>query len=499
MRILIGLTVMADSYFRLFDLVPHYTDIGILPRSALMIYQNPWHLSLFHLTGNGLIVLILFLITIFFGFLLMIGYRTKLSSILCWLLVLSIFFRNPLVVHGGDVFFKIILLWGIFLPWGIRYSLDSYLSSVKVKSNTISTAASFGYFIQIICLYFFAGLYKLRPVWLIEGNGVYYSLMYIPFQTPFGRFLLQFPWIYKSFSYITVFFELIVSWLLVFPFKGQIIRTVAVLLLIFMHISFGLAIELGLFSLYVISALVGLLPGWFWDQLEKFHTITQRSSWLDNNLRGVGNLYHLIGSKSVKIIKNLTKKKLISAPINYPVNLQLSKFTRIFLFFLAVYIVLINITGIRKLRIPLPTIAMIPGYFLGVNQKWTLFAYPYQASYLLYVEGITESGRTVELVENYSHKNLNYHTFSYSSYPNHRWKKMAESVLRGSFRKEFADYNCRLWKKNSSDNLKEVYLIQRKVPVNFDSTYATPVDTVIFNYDCQDKRSLDVNQDYLKS
>jgi hypothetical protein len=79
MRILIGIMIIVDCLYRMQSLVPHYTDVGIVPRSAISNYNFGWYISLYNITGNSFFVLVLFIINIIFAFLLIIGYRSKSS------------------------------------------------------------------------------------------------------------------------------------------------------------------------------------------------------------------------------------------------------------------------------------------------------------------------------------------------------------------------------------------------------------------------------------
>ena len=46
------------------------------------------------------------------------------DHLVAWLLMLSLHNRNPVVLNAGDVYFRVLLCWGLFLPLAARCSLD---------------------------------------------------------------------------------------------------------------------------------------------------------------------------------------------------------------------------------------------------------------------------------------------------------------------------------------------------------------------------------------
>ncbi|NBV43491.1 MAG: hypothetical protein EBR97_00760 [Firmicutes bacterium] len=51
--VLLGVLVMLDALIRSSDLIAHYGDSGVLPRSVLLTeFSNPYHFSLLFLSGQ---------------------------------------------------------------------------------------------------------------------------------------------------------------------------------------------------------------------------------------------------------------------------------------------------------------------------------------------------------------------------------------------------------------------------------------------------------------
>src|SRR5262249_294496 len=138
---------------------------------------------------------------------LMIGYRTRLGTLLSWVLLLSLQDRNPDILQGGDQLARLILFWGFFLPLGARWSVDRWLADRNRKQqrqptstptpgqNLVVSGVTAAYVLQVCIVYWFAAALKIQhPSWWGENTAVYYALNIASFDTPVGKFLLGLHW-----------------------------------------------------------------------------------------------------------------------------------------------------------------------------------------------------------------------------------------------------------------------------------------------------------------
>jgi hypothetical protein len=124
LRIVLAATVLADLTFRSKSLVAHYTDLGVLPRWTLIQTElYPWQFTLNLLSGEPLFQAFLFGVTALAALGMLVGYRTRLMTIVVWVMVLSIQWRNPLVLSGADNLLRVLLFWAMFLPLGYLLGL----------------------------------------------------------------------------------------------------------------------------------------------------------------------------------------------------------------------------------------------------------------------------------------------------------------------------------------------------------------------------------------
>ena len=97
------------------------------------------------------------------GLFVTVGYRTRLSLLLSYFLLLSVQLRNPWICHTGDQYFAVLVLWCLFLPLGNVFSIDRLRNPSKpllpMQYVSFGTAALL---LQIFWFYIGAGVLKHR-------------------------------------------------------------------------------------------------------------------------------------------------------------------------------------------------------------------------------------------------------------------------------------------------------------------------------------------------
>lgn len=273
-RILIATIVLCDLVIRATTIVAHYGDSGILPRIALLTeWQAPWLISLHLTNGTWQFQALLFIIAAFFAVMLLVGWKTRLATIVTWCLIVSLHNSNPLVLQGGDVLLRVILFWAIFLPWGMAFSVDRALSYSEPTKKNIFSVWTAGLLLQISFLYLFASFFKGYGEPWLSGLSVYYALNIDQFTTPVGEVIRDFPTIMLILSFSVFWLQKVAFFLLFSPFFTRVVRTLCVVLLMFMHASFALTMNLGPFSFVSITILFAFLHPDIWDAfLKRFLT-----------------------------------------------------------------------------------------------------------------------------------------------------------------------------------------------------------------------------------
>lgn len=271
-RILVGLLLLADLAGRSGDLVAHYTDDGVLPRSLLaesawtseVGYQFRW--SLHMISGRVEVQALLFLVAAAFALSMALGYRTRLATVVSWAMLVSLHSRNHVVLDGGDIALRCVMFWAMFLPLGARLSVDAWrrppLADDPPRVLTVATTA---YLLQVALVYFFSAGHKDSARWTSSFTAVYYALSLDVFVTPLGRWLLNFPILLKFLTAATMFLEWVGPVIAFVPARTPWLRIGTVLAFWSFHGGLILGMELGIFPLIMIVAWIPFLPGVVWD------------------------------------------------------------------------------------------------------------------------------------------------------------------------------------------------------------------------------------------
>jgi uncharacterized membrane protein YphA (DoxX/SURF4 family) len=272
-RFLIGLIVIADVVYRLPDVTNFYTDIGLIPRGIFINEMTmPWSLS-FHLAnGTTYFALAMFILQLFFGLMLVFGFKSTWAMIGAYLMCVSVHNRNWLVNNGGDDIMRAILFLSIFLPLNRYFSVDSALRRDQARPQQ-SHFSSWGlaFIFQVFAIYFVSYILKDHPIWRKDFTAVFFSSRLDIFATTFGEWLRDFPKFQKGITFFTIYLEFFGPLLLVFSFiAGKfwwVVRLIVVLLFISLHIGIILTMHIGVFPYLCIVMWLLFLPTRFWDYL----------------------------------------------------------------------------------------------------------------------------------------------------------------------------------------------------------------------------------------
>jgi len=448
----IGLATLTffDLFDRMRDLRAHYTDWGALPRGALIdLFLHPSCISFHFMNGTWQWQLILFSIALIFAFGLLVGYRTRFMTVASWILLVSLQNRNPLVLQGGDILFRMIFFWAMFLPLGSRCSLDSYLTRTSTatsdtEKNSILSAATVAILVQVVLLYFYAGVLKTGPEWTKNFTAVYYAMSIDQLTTPSGHWLLGHPDLMKFLTRATIILEIYGPILFFIPVLTGFFRTLAFLLLFGMQMGFGATIRVYIFPWISTCATIPLLPSTFWDFLEHY------LSSLTGKLERIGK--QLV---SLRISIALLRKYPVKTSSTHTpgwMNIVAALFT--------VYVILWNIGNMpakmNPLKIGIPWQIKWIASALRIDQMWNMFApYPLKDDGWYVIPGTLRNGHEIDVFTNKAVTWEKPPRIAYL-YKNQRWQKYMMNLWSkdfSKFREYYAKYLCRSW--NSSHKADE--------------------------------------------
>jgi predicted DCC family thiol-disulfide oxidoreductase YuxK len=282
-RVIFGSALFVELCYRYSNLVAHYSDIGILPRDVLIKeVAHPWNFSFYLITGEPLLLKIIFFLNFICIFFFIIGYKTRVFTILTWLFLISLHNRNWYILNSGDDAARVSLFLFMFLPMGARYSIDSALSLKNKLTDKFRSPWVIIMAIQIGFVYFVSFFHKQHPVWLSEYSAIYYALELDIFVTHFGLWFRQFESAGKVLTFFIIWLELlgpVFLWLAFFiGRKFHWIKTLVVLSFIGFHAGLILTMEIGAFPWFMMILWTLFLPSEFWSFVNKYIKTEERKT-----------------------------------------------------------------------------------------------------------------------------------------------------------------------------------------------------------------------------
>ena len=455
MRIGIAIVLLADLIVRSLSITAFFTDDGILPIAILKTYNwNPYYFSVHTLCGDLWFEVALFSLNALCISLLLVGYRARLFTLLCWLMLVSMQNRNPFILQGGDELLRILLFWAIFLPWGERYSIQK----TSAYKQTYFSVANVGYIFLVASVYFFSALLKNSAEWRSDYTALYYALSIDQMRLPLGTWLYQYPTALKVLTMVVYYTELVAPLLLILPFINKYTRIIAIICMVLLQLGIGSALYVGLFFIISIIALVGLLP-------------SSSINWLEK--RGYEN-------KVVFVSQKIAFKKL---------SALFSSVKTIFLSVTILYCLILNLGNITWFPYVLHSHLIKYGSALRLEQNWGMFSPTVLKNDGWYVYcGYTNNGHYIDIKHNGNNVTYAKPIHIVDEYESDRWRKYGENYTfytNNHIRPLYCKYLITKWNKEHPNNkvvdLSIFFMQETSLP-----NYATKPIEKIAVCNCQD-------------
>jgi len=444
-RIAFGILILADLFIRSRFLKDFYTDEGVLSLYALKrIYEGNYYTSVHALSGDYYFQLFLFLLAAIFAFFLLIGFFTRIATIVSWALLVSLNLRNPLLLQGGDIIFRCLLFWGIFTPWAERFSVDSYFKKIKIEKNFIFSLPALAFIIQILFMYLFTGMLKTGDPWRKDYTAIYYALSIDHFSFLLGPYIYKFPQLMKGLTFSIIWIELLGPLLLLIPYRNSLFRYIFVGLIASFQFGLTLTMKIGLFPWISIASLLILLPPSFWDFLPGLQNFLSRnfaklSGGIKYYIKGIDNWYYyrLIVPRFFNIITN------------------------ILIIFLIVFVLFWNLKHSYADTFSFINKLTFVGKATQLRQKWNMFApKPYSSDGWYVIVGLLDNGEIVDVFRNGKEVSWDPPENRRDDFSSYRWRKLTRNMYKEKnkrFRRFYSKYICDKWNNNrNGPKLKEM-------------------------------------------
>ena len=540
-RVLIAIIVVVDIFLRCRDFSAFFTEQGIIPRNyAINWFSGNSTYSLYFINGGEIFSALLVILTLFFAVLLFFGYKTKLSTIMMFVMIHSLQMRCTILNSSGDDLLRVLLFWSIFLPLGKCFSVDAYLLSQNQQKNpdniddikkhdlkkhdlnfvvqstsnaeeqtkpehqeqdhqeqdhqdvhfpkestTVSNFFTFAILQQALFVYWVGAFLKNNPIWTEKFSAIEWTLHLGHFVTPIGTWFVNSMTSYLNpLTQFVLYLELYAPLVMMVPIAQKYLRTTFMFLLIGMHLNFVLFMALGFFPFISITSLLLFFPSEGWNWLEK-------KEWFQNNF--VTRFWTYLRNKFIPLHDYLNVY-LSWASHRHHVS-KIGTAIAIFAFGIVLHT---NLNVIVPKSIPDNNLIVKRiRWGSGLYQNWTMFA-PYPLKFTLWPKfvGTTKSGQEIDVF-------LSNHTFYGASvafvdkrpenilgnYTNYRWRKFHGNIRQDKykyFRGNYAKYECQRYNELHSDD--KITKISLKMGLQWspvDGTSNRIGDIDMGNYTCR--------------
>jgi hypothetical protein len=527
LRIVLALLVLGDLVTRATSLVALHTDEGVLPRTAVLEEAlSSWRFSLNLANGEPVFQVFLFGVTALAALGMLVGYRTRLMTVIVWVLLLSIQYRNPLTLSGGDSLLRLLLFWSMFLPLGAYWSVDRALNATPPRLSTrFLSFATVGLFMQIAFMYWFTAILKWQggPEWR-DGSALYYALNVDRFHTPIGVYVSHLPGdLLMAITIATLALEALGPFLLFSPFFTTPARMVAVMSFMSLHFGIFLTMYIGIFPWVSALCMVCFLPAWFWDKAAaEFRAVFPERPDLVRRLGsmvGRNPIHSYLSPLRVQMSSVAGRAGSVSEPGSPPpsgntqpaveasnesvddgavsgsqqIRLRSSLATNLIAVFFLLYVLCLNLTTVSDFS--MSESAESPAYFLGLVQRWVMFAPPPTSGGWHVIPGSLRDGRQVDLLPvtrgDFSLHEVSWEKPPYAGalYESHHWRKYMSNIVSDDYedlRPYFGSYICREWNARHEGpeeltTLQVVYMVEETLP---DNQRSTPQKVDVWEQDC---------------
>ncbi len=298
-RILLGALLLWHLGCRWVWIDTLYTSAGVLPAKYIPHYGD-WLANLqflFAWYGNPLVQLedwpwavrAYFIVAAICYTMLLLGWRTRLSTALSLLFFAWLSHRNRHVMIGADYVMAAMLLWSLFLPLGARFSLDAFRARIRqgvrlplgpsedagrpfLAAPELSSRnlAALAVVLQIGLIYLCTAWMKSGPSWWGDGTAVYYVLHIEQSIYPVSVWLRELPLIVlRMLTWATMVVEYIALPFILLPVGQPLLRRIAIVGLVALHLGIAVIMDAGLFSYAMFACFVLLLRGEDWELIRR--------------------------------------------------------------------------------------------------------------------------------------------------------------------------------------------------------------------------------------
>lgn len=415
-RVSLAAVLCWDLFDRMKGIEAHYTADGLVPASVLEALAARPVYSLHLLSDSANFQIFLFAVALCAALMLLVGWHTRLATIVAFSLTLSLHSRNPLLLHHADSLLRFLLMWSMFLPLGAAASLDARRGTGPGWKSPLVSLGTTALLLQGFFVYLIATISKLQYDSWWEGRALYAVVSKASYARPLGEWASQHPSLLEVLSHATLFVEGAIPLLLFSPWRRDLCRVAAVVLGLGLHASIFSVVDVGIFQPVTALALFPALPASFWNRLGWSLDPNRRTAW-----------------------RSLVWAEVLAG-------------------FLLLYMIASNglalDRGARAMPEPLQTV----GNALRLDQRWRMFANTDITPQGWWVVlGELENGDAIDLLHRTADVSFARPKRYYREIPNMPWRTYWNNISRDHykpFRPWMGRYFCMWWNEDAAPALR---------------------------------------------
>lgn len=247
-------------------------DMALVPLEDSLTFYNNVRINIFKwLTPSefsGWLVLLTYIAT---SIGVMIGFKTRISTIVCFILMVSLQNRNYSILNSGDTLMRCMLFLMMFAPIHVKYSIDSWLMAKRGTpfKTDISLITLRLMQLQFSLVYLATTLFKLKGYDWVDGTAVYYTSRLVNFQRIVLPIVFDFPSLVKFATWSALFIEFAMGTLV----WVKELRIWVLLAGVVLHLFIEVSMSIGFFEWVMIAGyLLFLEPKevfWFKERFQR--------------------------------------------------------------------------------------------------------------------------------------------------------------------------------------------------------------------------------------
>jgi hypothetical protein len=238
------------------NLAAFYGSAGVLPTPP---DSGTWGWSLLSLSADAPVLFSLWVVTLLGAVGVMIGFRTRLATVLLFVGVLSFERRDPEILNAGDFLLRNLTFYFLFAPAGEALSVDRWRRA-RHRFWEFPLRAPWALRlmqIQLSVVYFATLWGKLQGNLWREGSAVSYALRVGDihrFPTP--GFVTDSVVLTELLTFGTLLLELSLAVLV----WNRVLRPWVLALGVLLHLSIGFSIMVGFFTMLMLTTYLAFVP-----------------------------------------------------------------------------------------------------------------------------------------------------------------------------------------------------------------------------------------------